>query len=90
MVVLANSLRWRRRLIAALAELDECAFRIAPMDPATTPAGERQMLSALQTEMTNLIDDHRAADRGPDAAAARPASPAMKNFLFRRALPGSA
>src|SRR5688500_6643628 len=53
---LADSLRWRRRLIAALAELDECAFRIAPLDPAATPAGERQMLSTLQAEMSNLID----------------------------------
>jgi hypothetical protein len=53
---LADSLRWRRRLIAALAELDDCAFRMAPLDPVATPAGERQMLSALQTEMSNLID----------------------------------
>ena len=55
-VVLADTLRWRRRLIAALAELDDCAFRMAPLDPATTPAGERQMLAALQTEMSSLID----------------------------------
>jgi hypothetical protein len=54
--VLADSLRWRRRLIAALAELDDCAFRLAPLDPKATPAGERQMLGQLQTEMSNLID----------------------------------
>ena len=54
--VLAESLRWRRRLIAALSELDDCAFRMAPLEPAATPAGERQMLFALQTEMSNLID----------------------------------
>lgn len=55
-VVVADSLRWRRRLIAALAELDDCAFRMAPLDPTATPAGERRMLSELQTEMSNLID----------------------------------
>ena len=55
-VVLADSLRWRRRLIAALAELDDCAFRLAPLDAKATPAGEQQMLCALQTEMSNLID----------------------------------
>lgn len=54
--VLADSLRWRGRLIAALAELDECALRMASLDPAATPVGERQMLSALQAEMSNLID----------------------------------
>lgn len=55
-VVLADSLRWRRRLIAALAELDDCAFRLAPLEPKATPVGERQMLTQLQTEMSNLID----------------------------------
>ena len=55
-VVLANSMRWRRRLIVALAELNESSDRIALMDPATTPAGERQMLSALQKDMTILIE----------------------------------
>lgn len=55
-VVLADSLRWRRRLIAALAELDECAFRLAPLEARVTPAGERQLLNQLQTEMSNLID----------------------------------
>jgi hypothetical protein len=55
-VVLADSLRWRRRLIAALTELDDCAFRMAPLDPVAAPAGERQMLSTLQTEVSNLID----------------------------------
>ena len=54
--VLADSLRWRRRLIAALAELDDCAFRLAPLSPTATPAQERQMLTQLQTEMSNLID----------------------------------
>ena len=54
-VVLADSLRWRRRLIAALAELDDCAFRLAPLDANATPAGERQMIAHLQTEMSNLI-----------------------------------
>jgi hypothetical protein len=74
--VLADSLRWRRRLIAALSELDDCAFRMAPLDPAATPAGERQMLTALQTEMSNRR--HRTADRRLDAAAARPAIAAMR------------
>ncbi|HKP24293.1 MAG TPA: hypothetical protein VJV39_10530 [Dongiaceae bacterium] len=55
-VLLADTLRWRRRLIAALVELDDCAFRMAPIDPVATPAGERQMLFTLQTEMSNLIE----------------------------------
>ena len=55
-VVLADSLRWRGRLIAALTELDDCAFRMASLDPAATPARERRMLAALQTEMSSLID----------------------------------
>ena len=55
-VVLADSLRWRRRLIAALAELDDCAFHMTPLDPKAAPAGEQQMLSRLQAEMSNLID----------------------------------
>jgi hypothetical protein len=55
-VVLADSLRWRGRLIAALAELDDCAFRMASVDPAAAPVSERQMLATLQTEMSNLID----------------------------------
>lgn len=55
-VVLADTLRWRRRLIAALSDLDDCAFRLAPLDAKATPAGERQVLSALQTEMSNLIE----------------------------------
>lgn len=55
-VVLADSLRWRGRLIAALTELDDCAFRMASFDPAATPVPERRMLAALQTETSNLID----------------------------------
>jgi hypothetical protein len=55
-VVLADSLRWRRRLIAALVELDDSAARLAPLEPKETPAGERQMLFQLQTEMSDLID----------------------------------
>jgi hypothetical protein len=54
--VLADSLRWRRRLIAALSELDDCAFRMALLDAKVAPAGEQQLLSALQTEMSNLIE----------------------------------
>jgi hypothetical protein len=55
-VVLADSMRWRRRLIVALAELNESSDRMALTDPATTPPGERQMLSALQKDMSNLIE----------------------------------
>ena len=55
-VVLADSLRWRGRLIAALTELDDCALRMASLDPVAVPVPERQMLAALQTEMSNLID----------------------------------
>jgi hypothetical protein len=54
--VLADSLRWRGRLIAALTELDDCAHRTASMDPAATPVRERRMLATLQTETSNLID----------------------------------
>ena len=55
-VVLADSLRWRGRLIAALTELDDCALRMASLDPAATPVRERRMLATLQTEMSSLID----------------------------------
>jgi HAMP domain-containing protein len=55
-VALADSMRWRRRLIAALDELNDCADKMARIDPAATPAGERQMLCTLRTEISNLID----------------------------------
>ena len=55
-VVLANSMRWSRRLIASLTELNESAEHMARVDPAKTPAEEREMLARLQTELTNLIE----------------------------------
>jgi hypothetical protein len=55
-IVLADTMRWRRRLIVALAELDESAARMEWLDPAKAPAGEQQMLSALRAEMSSLID----------------------------------
>jgi len=55
-VVLADSLRWRRRLIVALADLDESAARMDLLGLVNTPSGERQMLSSLQAEMSDMIE----------------------------------
>jgi hypothetical protein len=55
-VVLADSLRWRRRLIVALDELNESALGMAQLGPAAAPADERQMIAALQSEISSLID----------------------------------
>lgn len=54
-VVLADSLRWRRRLIAALEELNDSEDKMARA-AAATPARERQMLRTLRGEMSNLIE----------------------------------
>src|SRR5262245_9074997 len=51
-VVLADSMRWRRRLLVSLAELDDSAERLDLFGVSDTPAGERERLSLLRAEMT--------------------------------------
>ena len=56
LVVLADTMIWRSKLIIALAELDQSALRIALADHDAALADDKRLLSALQAEMASLID----------------------------------
>jgi hypothetical protein len=56
LVVLADTMIWRSKLIVALTELNQSSLRIAQGDHDAALAEDQRLLSALQAEMAGLID----------------------------------